>query len=76
MAREAGHSRLGVDEATERTGKRNIERFPDDFMFQLNPKELNVWRSQIATSSSSQEGPSLSASRLHGAGSTTDASCA
>ena len=30
--------------------KRNIERFPDDFMFQLTVKELNIWRSQIATS--------------------------
>lgn len=30
---------------------RNIERFPDDFMFQLNKKEFNNLRSQIATSS-------------------------
>ena len=30
--------------------KRNLDRFPDDFMFQLTAKELNVWRSQIATS--------------------------
>jgi len=29
---------------------RNIERFPDDFMFQLNSKEFNNWRSQIVTS--------------------------
>jgi hypothetical protein len=29
--------------------KRNIERFPDDFMFQLNDKELNILRSQNAT---------------------------
>ena len=29
--------------------KRNIERFPDDFMFQLNNKEWNLLRSQIAT---------------------------
>jgi hypothetical protein len=32
--------------------KRNIERFPDDFMFQLTPEELEILRSQIATSSS------------------------
>ena len=29
---------------------RNIERFPDDFMFQLTRKEFNNLRSQIATS--------------------------
>ena len=31
--------------------KRNIERFPDDFMFQLTRDEFNNLRSQIATSS-------------------------
>ena len=31
--------------------KRNLERFPEDFMFQLNPEEYNNLRSQIATSS-------------------------
>lgn len=30
--------------------KRNIERFPDDFMFRLTQKEWNLMRSQIATS--------------------------
>ena len=30
--------------------KRNIERFPEDFMFQLKNKEWNLLRSQIATS--------------------------
>lgn len=29
--------------------KRNKERFPDDFMFQLTPKEWNTLRSQFAT---------------------------
>jgi len=29
--------------------KRNIERFPDDFMFQLTEEEYNSLRSQIAT---------------------------
>jgi hypothetical protein len=29
--------------------KRNIERFPDDFMFQLNREEVDVLRSQIVT---------------------------
>jgi hypothetical protein len=31
--------------------KRNIERFPDDFMFQLTKDEFGILRSQIATSS-------------------------
>ena len=30
--------------------KRNIERFPEDFMFQLTKEEYNSLRSQIATS--------------------------
>jgi ORF6N domain len=30
--------------------KRNLSRFPSDFMFQLNRKELEDWRSQIVTS--------------------------
>ena len=29
--------------------KRNLERFPEDFMFQLTPQELTSLRSQIAT---------------------------
>ena len=32
--------------------KRNIERFPEDFMFQLTKEEAGDLRSQIATSSS------------------------
>ena len=31
--------------------KRNIERFPEDFMFQLTPNEFDNLKSQIATSS-------------------------
>jgi hypothetical protein len=31
--------------------KRNLSRFPDDFMFQLTEKEWAILRSQIATSS-------------------------
>lgn len=30
--------------------KRNRDRFPDDFMFQLSKEELENWRSQIAMS--------------------------
>jgi len=31
--------------------KRNIDRFPDDFMFPLSQKEFNHLKSQFATSS-------------------------
>ena len=30
--------------------KRNLDRFPDDFMFELSKNELTNWRSQFATS--------------------------
>ena len=30
--------------------KRNSERFPEDFMFQLTKEELSDWKSQFATS--------------------------
>ncbi|MCP5064407.1 MAG: ORF6N domain-containing protein [Ignavibacteriae bacterium] len=36
--------------------KRNIERFPSDFMFQLTKDELKHWRSQFATSNSEKMG--------------------
>ena len=29
--------------------RRNIERFPEDFMFELTKEELKNWRSQFAT---------------------------
>ena len=35
--------------------KRNIERFPDDFMFQLTKEEWNVLRSQIATARTTED---------------------
>jgi hypothetical protein len=31
--------------------KRNLKRFPKDFMFQLNQKEFDVWKSQFLTDS-------------------------
>jgi len=34
--------------------KRNIERFPEDFMFRLTSKEWNSMSSQIVTTSSSK----------------------
>lgn len=36
--------------------KRNTERFPDDFMFQLTDEELQYWRSQIVMSNSIKMG--------------------
>jgi hypothetical protein len=33
--------------------KRNMERFPEDFAFQLSKAELEQWRSQIVTSNPS-----------------------
>jgi hypothetical protein len=38
----------GVEtKSLNRAVRRNIERFPIDFMFQLNKKEAEIWKSQI-----------------------------
>ena len=34
--------------------QRNLERFPEDFMFQLNKEEFENWKSQFATSNSDE----------------------
>jgi len=36
--------------------KRNLERFPDDFMFEMTTTELKNWRSQFVTSNSEKMG--------------------
>jgi hypothetical protein len=36
--------------------RRNINRFPEDFMFELSKEELANWRSQIVTSNSDKMG--------------------
>lgn len=36
--------------------KRNIERFPEDFMFQLTEEEAESLRSQIVTSNAARRG--------------------
>lgn len=36
--------------------RRNIARFPDDFMFVLNPTEFQTWRSQFVTSNADRIG--------------------
>jgi hypothetical protein len=33
--------------------RRNLDRFPEDFMFQLNAEELAIWRSQFVMSNPS-----------------------
>ena len=36
--------------------KRNAERFPEDFMFQMTDKEVQIWKSQIVMSNSVKMG--------------------
>lgn len=36
--------------------KRNLERFPDDFMFQMTSEETENWKSQIVTTNSIKMG--------------------
>lgn len=36
--------------------RRNIQRFPDDFMFEMTKEELENWMSQFATSNSEKMG--------------------
>ena len=36
--------------------RRNLSRFPEDFMFQLDPKEMKIWKSQIVTSNKEKMG--------------------
>ncbi len=37
--------------ALKQAVRRNIEKFPEDFMFELNNQEFSILRSQIVTSS-------------------------
>lgn len=46
--------------------KRNRERFPEDFMFQLTDNEIDALRSQIATSSSARSQLDAQFTRQHG----------
>jgi hypothetical protein len=38
--------------ALKQAVSRNVDRFPDDFMFKLNKDEFAHWRSQFVTSNS------------------------
>jgi len=40
----------------KRAVRRNIDRFPEDFMFELTKKELDHWRCQFGTSNSDKMG--------------------
>jgi hypothetical protein len=40
----------------KRAVRRNIERFPEDFMFQMTKEELQYWRSQFGTSNREKMG--------------------
>ncbi len=40
----------------KRAVRRNIDRFPDDFMFDLTRKELDNWRCQFGTSNRDKMG--------------------
>jgi hypothetical protein len=47
----------GVEtKALNQAVKRNIKRFPEDFMFQLTNEELNNWKSQFVTSNADRKG--------------------
>ncbi len=47
----------GVDtKVLKQAVRRNIERFPEDFMFEMTNHELEVWRSQFVTSKSDKQG--------------------
>jgi len=47
----------GIETKTlKQTVRRNIERFPDDFMFELNKTEFENWRSQFVTSNADKMG--------------------
>ena len=47
----------GVDTRTlNQSVKRNIKRFPEDFMFHMTPEELKTWKSQNVISKSERMG--------------------
>jgi len=47
----------GVDTRTlNQAVKRNLKRFPEDFMFQMTKEEFEIWRSQIVISDNDKMG--------------------
>lgn len=59
-----------------RAVKRNLQRFPPDFMFQLTHDEAESLRCQIGTSKKGRGGRRLPALCFHGAGSGDAFKCA
>ena len=51
--------------ALKQAVRRNIVRFPEDFMFVLDKTEFEAWRSQFVTSKSGSKGASLSTHGIH-----------
>ena len=45
-----------VTKALKQAVRRNIGRFPSDFMFEMSPEEFQNWRSQFVTSNSEKMG--------------------
>jgi len=45
-----------ANKALKQAVRRNIERFPEDFMFEMTEEELSNWRSQFVTSNSLKMG--------------------
>jgi ORF6N domain len=47
----------GVDtKVLKQAVRRNINRFPEDFMFEMNKLEFKDWRSQFVTSNEDKQG--------------------
>jgi len=47
----------GVEtKALKQAVRRNMNRFPSDFMFEMSAEELDSWRSQIVTSKEDKQG--------------------
>jgi len=45
-----------VETKVLKTVRRNIDRFPEDFMFEMAKEEFSNWRSQFVTSNSDKQG--------------------
>lgn len=56
LDRDLAELYLVETKALNQAVKRNIERFPETFMFQLNNTEFEIWRSHFVTSNSDKMG--------------------
>ncbi len=46
----------GETKSLKQAVRRNLTRFPEDFMFEMTKEELEVWRSQFVTSKEDRQG--------------------